>query len=407
MSLKLLLKSLLHRKLVVILLLAQLAISLALIVNSSLLSMHARELLNRPTGLDLENTLMVELKPTSVALGQEPALSHLLERQLGALRKINGVVAAAYAKQAPLKDGGNNATVRDYDQPELISVDPVPTTVASVDIIKALNLKVIEGELPDALDPILDFTSLDLSKFDIRTRRIIITESLAKRLYGSQSAIGHHTNHGRIVAVVSDFTGQLSSDNDSYNLFTIEQMDSGAVRYVLLVRTQPAMADIVKPLLADKLREADSNIDVFSVKSLGEQRDQLYNRESGLALLLTILSGLMLVVAMVSAYSNAFFHALKQQQEIGIKRALGASKGLILRELFSEAALLTAMGCSIGIIATVGLNQLLAQVITTPAVPFWLPAITVAMLMVCVILATWYPAKMATQVSPVTATKSL
>jgi putative ABC transport system permease protein len=110
---------------------------------------------------------------------------------------------------------------------------------------------------------------------------------------------------------------------------------------------------------------------------------------------------------MVSAYSNAFFHALKQQQEIGIKRALGASKVFVLRELFAEAWLVTGVGCVLGIAACLILNRLLASVLVIPAVPIWLPLITIGLLFVCVTLATWNPARIAVTVSPVVATKSL
>ncbi|GGY79959.1 ABC transporter permease [Cellvibrio zantedeschiae] len=407
MSFKLLFKSLLRRKLVVALLLIQLAVTLALIVNSILLALHARELVNRETGLDLENTLMVSLKPTSPALGKEPALSDLMERQLAALRALPGVEAAAYANQAPLVQGGSNSTVEDLDDPQHVRIDVVPVSVASVDIIKALNLKLIEGQLPDALDPLIDFSVVDIKTLDISTRGAVVTESVAKRLYGDQSAIGRVTTNGRIVAVVSDFTSQLSMENVNYQLFNIDHMYPGAVSYILFVRTQAGMADKVKSQLADTLRAADSNIDIFFVRSLAEQRDELYSRQSGLAVLLTTLGALMLLVAMVSAYSNAFFHALKQRQEIGMKRAIGASQNLILRELFSEAWLTTGIGCVLGVFASLGLNKLLASVLTIPEVPFWLPSITVGMMIVCVTLATWYPAKVATNISPASAAKSL
>ncbi|MFP3354968.1 ABC transporter permease, partial [Pseudoalteromonas sp. SIMBA_153] len=81
------------------LLLLQLAITLALLLNSVLLAQQTHQQLNQPTGLDLEETLLVQIKPTTPQLRAYPLLEDLLERQLNALRNIPGVVAAAYSNQ--------------------------------------------------------------------------------------------------------------------------------------------------------------------------------------------------------------------------------------------------------------------------------------------------------------------
>src|SRR5690606_39867489 len=104
----LLFKSLLRRKMVTALLLIQLAMTFALLLNSMLLAQQTRQKLQQPTGLPLQQTLQVQLKPTSIALRQYPALGDLLVRQLEAVRAIPGVVAVAYANQSPLHEGGSN-----------------------------------------------------------------------------------------------------------------------------------------------------------------------------------------------------------------------------------------------------------------------------------------------------------
>lgn len=406
MSFKLLIKSLLRRKLVTALLLLQLAVTLALIVNSSLLALHAQELLNKPTGLDLDNTLVVELRPTLNALSEEPLLSDMAERQLAGVRLIPGVEAAAFASQVPMFTFGNNSALEDLDNRERSHIDNVPATIASPDIFAALHLQLLAGELPTRLDPVIDFATTDLSTIDIKARQMVITESVAKRLFGEQQAIGRFTSNGRVVAVVSDFYGQRSN-TETYNMFTIEHLLPGGAPYNIVLRTAPGQAKFVREAVRENLIATESNVDITAVKSLRERKNELYSRERGLAILLASLSLLMLLVAMISAYSNAFFHALKQHQEIGIKRALGADKSIILRELFSEAWLTCSLGCALGVLVSVILNHALASVLAIPNVPLWLPLLTLGILVLCVTLASWYPAKMAVNISPVTATKSL
>lgn len=175
----------------------------------------------------------------------------------------------------------------------------------------------------------------------------------------------------------------------------------------MLLRTEPGQAEAVRAQLTAVLQEVEPNIEIYYIRSLAEQQRQLYRNEYGLASLLTILTALMLLVTMVSSYSSAYFHVLKRHQEIGVKRALGASKRMIFVELLSESWLCTLLGAGLGIGCALILNQALSQVITIPPLNWWLPLITSAILLFSVTLATWYPATIATRVSPATATKAL
>jgi putative ABC transport system permease protein len=408
MSFTLLVKSLLRRKLVVGLLLVQLAVTLALLVNSGLLAVHARSLLNRDTGLDLDNTLIISLRPTSPAMAEEPFLSNLLQRQLDALRRIDGVVTAAYLSQAPLSEGGSNGDIYDLDNKEVARAGVVPFTEASPDIFSALGIKLVAGELPVQLAEVIDFNTVDIKTLDIKKRKVVITESLARHLYPTKSAVGQFTSNGQVVAVVTDFTGQLWADDKNFNAVAIEPLVlDGRMDYLFAVHVRPGMADAVRPQLAGKLRAVDTNIDILYTKTLDEQKHNLYRYPYGLAALLLVLSALMLVVAMISAYSNAFFHALQQHHEIGIKRALGADKKMIFRELLTESWLTTSLGAGLGLVCALLLNRTLAMVLEIPAIPLWLPLVSVALLLICVTLASWYPTRIAVNISPVSATKSI
>ena len=105
MSFYLLIKGLLNRKVVTALLLLQLAMTLALLLNSILLAQQTHQQLNQPTGLDLDNIVLVQLKPTTASLRVYPALEELLNRQLAAVSALPGVVAAAYSNQSAILQG--------------------------------------------------------------------------------------------------------------------------------------------------------------------------------------------------------------------------------------------------------------------------------------------------------------
>ncbi|RUO35079.1 ABC transporter permease [Aliidiomarina soli] len=397
MSLSLLLKVMLNRKIVTILLLLQLAITLALLLNSVLLAQQTHQQLNQPTGLELEDTLLVQLKPTTPQLRMYPLLEDLLQRQVRALQNIPGVIAAAYSNQAVITQGGNNGNIYDVDNEDRTNISSVPMYFVSPDFFKVLNVNVVQGELPQ-LSSYLDGDTQP---------GVILTQRLTERLFPGESVVGRQLNRGPVSAVISDFYGQRSAEDVMYNSIQVAPPYAVDWGYALMLRTAPGQAGAVREQLTTVLQTVEPNIEIYYIRSLAEQQRQLYRNEYGLASLLTILTALMLLVTMISSYSSAHFHVLKRQQEIGVKRALGASKRLIFIELLSESWLCTLIGAFLGIGCALILNQALAQVISIPSLNWWLPLITSAILLFSVTLATWYPATIATRVSPATATKAL
>jgi putative ABC transport system permease protein len=296
-----------------------------------------------------------------------------------------------------VRQGGTNGNLFDADAKDRSNIPNVPYYLVSSDFFTTLGLTLIEGKLPQK--PAAMDGSVPLP--------LVLTRSLAKKLFPDRSAVGLQTNQAPVAAVVEDFFAQSSGTSDVYNAIQVSPLYGVDWGYALLIKTDGSSTALIRQQLPDVLRQVDANIEVFYVRSLAEQHNLLYRNEFGLATLLGILSGLMLLVAMVSSYSNAHFHALKQQQEIGIKRALGASKKLIFLELLAENWLTTAAGAVLGVLCALALNKLLASVISLEALNWWLPLLCSAVLLVCVTVATWYPARIATAVSPATATKTL
>ena len=397
MSFYLLFKVLFSRKVVTGLLLLQLAMTLALLLNSILLAKQTHQQLNQPTGLDVDNTLLVQLKPTMASLRVYPALEELLNRQLDAVQAMPGVIAAAYTNQSAILQGGNNGNVYIDGEEDRTNQPSVPMYFVSKDFFNVLNSEVLQGELPQ------HSVSLD----NPVQPDVVITKSLADKLFAGKPAVGQQLNRGRVAAVISDFYGQRHGTNIMFNNIQVAPPYSVDWGYGILLRVQPGQAENVRQQVDKVLRNVEPNIEILHVRTLAEQYQRLYRNEYGLATLLALLSALMLLVTMVSSYSSTHFHALKRQQEIGVKRALGASKKVIFLELLSENWLCTAIGALFGIGCALLLNKALSQVITIPALDLYLPLLASLILLVCVTVATWYPAAIATRISPATATKAL
>ncbi len=393
MSISQLIRSLLRRKIITLLLLMQIAFTLALVANSFVLAQQARQLAAQPTGLDLHNTLSLQLKPTTVALRQQPALDELLERQQQAIADLPGVISVGWSNQPPLVWGGSKVNVSIAGQQETSNRDFIPLQLSSVSVLDALSLQLVSGRW--------------FEDTDLNTPVAVLTQSFAQQLFVDEVAVGQLTNYGTVIGVVADVLLHRSSNNSADGIFLHRQLSSVGWGYTLLIKTQPGQLNQVRQQLPDLLRSVEPETDILMSSSLAEMRDQLYSEERGMAILLSVLSGLMLLVSLISAYSHALFHGMQQQNEIGIKRALGASKQRILLDVFSESWLTTVIGASLGLLASYLLQQQLSKIISLPALPLWLPLATALMLLLCVTVATWYPAAIATRVSPATATKAL
>lgn len=393
MSFTLLIKSLLRRKVITALLLVQLALTLALIANSAVLAWQARQLANQPTGLSLNNLLRVPIKPTLPELRSQPALGDLMARQLSAIRAVPGVVSASWMNQTPLLFGGMNGNIFVIDKQDTTNIGMVPYQLGSVSMRETLDLALLQGRW--------------LEETDVDTEVIVISEQLAKQLFADGEVLGQQTSAGRVIGVVSDVLTQRYADHQNYAIYLPWNMPNADYGYQLVVKTAPGQLDRVREQLPAVLKAVELEVDIGTLQSFAELHRTLFRSETGLAALLAVLSGLMLLVAMISAYSHALFHGVQQQKEIGIKRALGASRPRIMLEVLSESWLTTLTGASVGMVLALALQQQLAKVLSMPALPWSLLLVSLLLLLLCVSIATWYPARLATRVSPATATKTL
>ncbi|KRS19979.1 peptide ABC transporter permease [Alishewanella sp. WH16-1] len=393
MSFSLLLKSLLRRKVITALLLVQLALTLALLTNSAVLAWQARQLANQDTGLQLDQLLRVPLKPTLPELRQQPALDELISRQLAAVQSMPGVVAVSWSNQSPLVFGGMNGNIFVPERQDTTDVGMVPVQINGIAVKEVLDLPLLQGRW--------------LEETDQGTDALVISDKLAKRLFGEQSPVGQAVSRGTVVGVVADVFMQRYADDQYYASYSYYSLPGADYGYQLLVKTAPGQLEQVRQQLPQVLRGVELETDIGTIQSFRELHQTLFRSESGLATLLAVLSALMLLVAMISAYSHALFHGVQQQKEIGIKRALGASRPRIMLEVLTESWLTTLTGAAAGVLLALLLQQQLSKVLSMPALPWYLLPLTVLLLLLCVSLATWYPARLATRVSPATATKTL
>jgi ABC-type antimicrobial peptide transport system permease subunit len=152
------------------------------------------------------------------------------------------------------------------------------------------------------------------------------------------------------------------------------------------------------------VRQADARVPVSSIKTQAAHIDQTINQEIVFARLCTGFAILALVIACVGLYGTVSYNVARRTGEIGIRMALGARRGIVVRMILRQVVLLAAVGLAIGLPAAFALSKLVATFLfaTKPNDPLSIAA-GVAILLSAALLAGYAPARRASRIDPLVA----
>jgi predicted permease len=251
----------------------------------------------------------------------------------------------------------------------------------------------------------------------------IINEALAKQFFpkenpvGQQIVIGHTVGPEfeeparQIVGVVADtHDGGLSRDPgplmivpDAQVTDGMTKLNAGIVPLRWVVRTQRDPRELTQ-VITEQLRQASGGFSVTRVRLMDEVISRSTARESFNMLLLTIFGVVALVLAAIGIYGLMAYSVEQRTQEMGIRMALGADRGVIRKLVVWHGMRLTLAGMVVGIGASFGLTRLIASFLF--GVKTWDPTAFIAVpvvLSAVALLAVWLPAMRAARVEPMQA----
>ena len=180
----------------------------------------------------------------------------------------------------------------------------------------------------------------------------------------------------------------------------------GAGRHYIL-RTEPGRrAEVLKAAVA-ALKKADPNTLVVNEDTFDEIRAQFFQQDRSMAWMLVVVIAALMLVTALGIVGLASFWVQQRTKQIGVRRALGATRGQILRYFQAENFLLASAGIVLGMLMAYGINQLLMAKYELPRLPlFYLPVGAVALWLLGQ-FAVYWPARRAASVSPAIATRSV
>jgi putative ABC transport system permease protein len=369
----------------------------------------------QPAGFDESNLVLVTTyTPSPAGLGGAAAERAIRERERTdrrLVRSLPEVEAATYVTSTILEDR--------WTYPTLLSPAggatraPAPEAVAWLtytdgDVARALGLRFIAGAMPAAV-PAPD-TDEDPALAE-RPSAAVITRCLAARLFGDpRAAVGARLTSSRIAGVpvtgvVEDVTMRMALMPDrKCTAFLVggAPIDHEAR---LVVRARPgrraALVGAVTAALAGAPADRLADVRPFDSSTGAHHRIGL-----GLLRMLGVFGAMVALIALLGALAATSFLVAQRTRQIGIRRALGATRSDIVSYFLVESAVAAAMGSVIGVVATVALFAVMRQVF--PAIRFNLALMLLALatLWIGTIVATLIPALRAARVSPSVAGRS-
>lgn len=387
------------------LVIAEIALSLILLVGAGLLGRSFLLLMSTSSGVATENVLTLHLGIAKERFFKDGVLDvdlapRLLQPILEEVRALPGVSAAGMTSLLPIQRAWNNAryTVEGEPPPEPGDEPIAERRASSPGYFATMGIPLLQGR---------DFTAQDTGAGETA---VIINEALARRHFKDTNPIGRRLIIGAVVANIVGVVGdvrQAGLDKEPLAEFHLPYgRPWGDDSLVLVVRTAVA-PEAILPVVREAVRRVDGTLPVYRAMTM----EQVIAKSLGLRRLVLGLLGTFAMLALVlSAYGLYGVISLvvtQRTQEIGIRMALGASTRDILWLILGQGARLTGLGITVGFAGALVLARVLGSQLfgVTAWDPLTFGAGSVLLASVA-LLACWFPARRALKADPIRAIRA-
>lgn len=367
----------------------QLAISLGLVSGAALLGRSVLNAWSADPGFDPDGLVVGSMNLRSTGRYDPAAAVAFQDRLLSELEGLPGVAAAALANQAPMLGNHARSSVNPAERPEgPESGIEAEYVVVTPGYFETLGIPLLRGRTfgPAAAEP---------------EPVVVVNEALARLFWPGQDPLGRElVRRGvtfRVVGVVADVQMRTLRDRGRPGVYYAYHQEPQTLLAAHLRTTGPT------PTAAEALRRAVASVDpevpVTGITDLREGLARSLAETRTLSLLVTTFAGLALVISLVGLYGLISHGVTQRSREMGIRVALGAASGALVRLVMARALALAAVGTALGIGVSVALGAALRGLLygVGPASPGTLVPAS-ALLLGAALLAAWLPARRAARV---------
>jgi len=394
-----------RHRLAALLLALEVALACAVLCNASFLIATRWQQSQAQSGIDEASLALLVLE------GYDPAIANDLNaRVLDGLHAIPGLASASIINAVPFgQHAGTAGITLDRDGQHAGGV--VDFYVGGPGSFEALGLKVVQGHAPSASEyqqPIQQYFPDD--------NTVLVTRALAEHLWPGADPLGkdfwcgpyHFTVGGVLAHLLRPIGGEGGAATREWSVFVPAAPGPGLTGSFLL-RADPAqLPQLLKQAEAAMARVApDAVVDTDQSQTISALREAAFRNDRTMTrLLIGVISALLLVTALGIIGLDSFW-VQQRQRQIGVRRALGATRGDILRYFQTENFLIVSLGIVIGVAGAYGLNLALMQRFELSVLPPGYLVIGAGILWLLGQIAVLGPARHAASIPPATATRAI
>jgi putative ABC transport system permease protein len=400
------LSSLRRHKTAAALIVLEIALTCAIVCNAIFLIGARLERIDRPSGVVEDELVRVALTGISKSVDARA----LTVQDIDALRAIPGVKLAAATNIVPF---GRSSTSTDIST---IPDDPASPANAAVylgsqDLVETLGVRLIAGR---------DFNPDEYADYDdvrndrAQTPSVIITRAIADKLFPGKNALGQALyvwgkEPQRVVGVIdhiarpNELNGSIHNEYSLLLPITVSYRVGG--NYVL--RVDPARRAEVLAAVDAALDKVDPNRILLERQTFAEIRAKYFRQDRAMAWLLVGVSAALLIITALGVVGLASFWVQQRTRQIGIRRALGATRGNILRYFQTENFILATLGIILGMGMAYAMNLLLMHKYEVARLPGEFLPVGALLLWLLGQIAVLGPALRASMIPPATATRTV
>jgi predicted permease len=401
-----------------LLIVAQVALTLVLLVGAGLLGRSFQRLLDVNPGFETESAVAMTVSmPAAEQAAEQRRLAQLYQQLLERLHTIPGVISVGGSNALPMSGDGANGTfiIEDGANPaqdmdalgrQLDALRGSGKTgdadfrVSSAGFFAAMGIPLVRGRLfQDSDGPDAPHVA-------------VISQTMARRFWPNEDAIGRQIQFGNmdgdvrllhVVGVVGDVRDAgLDAEPRPIVYLNYFQRPAGAADFSIVAHARGDAATLTDAMRREaRALNPEMPTKFQTVKEIVSA--SLDNRRFSMVML-GVFAGAALLLAMVGLYGVVAYITSQRTHEIGIRMALGAQRFDMLRMIFRQSFTLVVCGVVLGIIASFGLTRLLASMLygvqSTDVITY---AGVVGVMVAAAALASYIPARRAMKVDPMVA----
>jgi putative ABC transport system permease protein len=394
------LRTLFRNKTRMILIVMEVALTLAIVVNCINMMQDMRYKMERPTGIDEENIITIYSHPFSKDFLEDGYFENARRSDLEFFRSLPGVISAEAFTHIPLSGSGSSMGRKPLGS----DMNTVPTAQmgAGPYAVETLGVEIISGR---------NLREDDINDSD--SKNVLITKAFADVLFPDGNAVGKQLqgrtaeNPNTIVGIIGYMHGFWPGWPYLEHVL-IEPSEPGGFSWGVdyMVRVEPGQLENLVGSLETKMLALNDGRNV-NIQTFSEVKSDSFETERAIVKILRAVIALLIFVTALGMIGLTSFSVTERIHHIGTRRALGARKLDIIRYFLTENWIVTSLGILLGTVFTFGFNYLLVSLVSGVKLDWMLLVHGILIMWAVGQFSAFFPAWKGARISPAVATRSI